>query len=398
MALGIALIAAIVLGGLLGMWIIRDAGYVMISYGQTAVETSLWVAIAALILIYLVIRGLAYIIRATLSSQAHVVRWRSSRKLNSARQETVRGMLFMAEGRWQEAKKALLNAVPQVETPLINYLQAARSAHELGEADERDQLLKLAHESTPGAKFAATLTQAEFQMVDGRYEQALAGLLTLRKRVPKHKTVLAMLGRCYEELGDWQALHELLPELADRKAVSDEEIRRWSRQVWEFLMGGTESVNGLWKKMPKSLKEDETLLLYWVDTLVENDRVDDAVELMQLILDHIWIAEVVSRYGQLQSTDVARQLIHAQGWAKSRPSDPELLITLGRLSMMAKEFGKAREYFDASLRLSPSPAVYAELGRLCVAMGDERRGRDYLLQSLSYLPKLPLPETPTIRG
>ena len=66
--------------------------------------------------------------------------------------------------------------------------------------------------------------------------------------------------------------------------------------------------------------------------------------------------------------------------------------------MMAKEFGKAREYFDASLRLSPSSAVYAELGRLCVAMGDERRGRDYLLQSLSYLPRLPLPETPTIRG
>ena len=46
MVLGVALLAAIVLGGLLGMWIIRDSGYVMISYGQTAVETSLWVAIA----------------------------------------------------------------------------------------------------------------------------------------------------------------------------------------------------------------------------------------------------------------------------------------------------------------------------------------------------------------
>ena len=304
----------------------------------------------------------------------------------------------MAEGRWEEAKKALLNAAPRIETPLINYLQAARSAHELGEADERDELLKLAHETTPGAKFAATLTQAEFQMHDGRYEQALAALLTLRKRVPKHKTVLAMLGRCYEQLGDWQALHEILPELADRKAVQDAEIKRWSRQVWEFMMTGSDPVSSLWKKMPKTLKADEEFLQKWVELLVTDDRNDDAVELMQLILDHVWIAEVVAQYGQTVSSDAARQLIHAQGWAKSRPSDPELLITLGRLSMMAKEFGKAREYFDASLRLSPSSAVYAELGRLCVAMGDERRGRDYLLQSLSYLPRLPLPETPTIRG
>ena len=398
MVLGVALLAAIVLGGLLGMWIIRDSGYVMISYGQTAVETSLWVAIAGLILIYLVIRGIAYLVRVTLSSQTQVLNWRSSRKAKTARQQTIRGMLFMAEGRWEEAKKALLNAAPRIETPLINYLQAARSAHELGEADERDELLKLAHETTPGAKFAATLTQAEFQMHDGRYEQALAALLTLRKRVPKHKTVLAMLGRCYEQLGDWQALHEILPELADRKAVQDAEIKRWSRQVWEFMMTGSDPVSSLWKKMPKTLKADEEFLQKWVELLVTDDRNDDAVELMQLILDHVWIAEVVAQYGQTVSSDAARQLIHAQGWAKSRPSDPELLITLGRLSMMAKEFGKAREYFDASLRLSPSSAVYAELGRLCVAMGGERRGRDYLLQSLSYLPRLPLPETPTIRG
>ena len=280
MVLGVALLAAIVLGGLLGMWIIRDSGYVMISYGQTAVETSLWVAIAGLILIYLVIRGIAYLVRVTLSSQTQVLNWRSSRKAKTARQQTIRGMLFMAEGRWEEAKKALLNAAPRIETPLINYLQAARSAHELGEADERDELLKLAHETTPGAKFAATLTQAEFQMHDGRYEQALAALLTLRKRVPKHKTVLAMLGRCYEQLGDWQALHEILPELADRKAVQDAEIKRWSRQVWEFMMTGSDPVSSLWKKMPKTLKADEEFLQKWVELLVTDDRNDDAVELM----------------------------------------------------------------------------------------------------------------------
>ena len=79
-------------------------------------------------------------------------------------------------------------------------------------------------------------------MDDGRFEQALAALLQLRKRVPKHKTVLAMLGTCYERLGDWQALHELLPEIADRKAVADKDIKRWSRQVWTFMMTGEDEL------------------------------------------------------------------------------------------------------------------------------------------------------------
>ncbi len=398
MIVAITILVAVVLGGLLGMWIVRDAGYVLISYGQQIIETSLWVALAGLVVVYLLLRGMAYIFHRLMSSQSQVMNWRSGRKANSARQLTVKGMLFMAEGRWRDGKKALLSAVPSVDTPLINYLQAARSAHELGDAAERDNLLKLAHESTPGAEFAATLTQAEFQMSDGRYEQALATLLTLRKRVPKHKTVLIMLTGCYEALADWQALHEVLPEAADRKAISEAEVRRLSRLVWESLLKGEEKISVLWRRLPRYLKGDHGLLQDWVEHLITNGRDDDAENVITLTLDQVWIPELVQRYGILKASDPERQLLVAQGWSKSRPNDPDLLLCLGRLSLLCEEFPQAREYFDAALRCSPSPDVYAELGRLCVALGDERRGKDYLLQSLSYLPDLPLPQTPTIRG
>lgn len=398
MLLALALLTAIVLGGFVGMLIMRDAGYVLVAYGDTAIETSIWMGFAALALLYFLLRGVTYLIYRTAKSQSQVMSWRSGRKTNSARQMTIRGMLFMAEGRWEEAKKALLSAAHGVEMPLINYLQAARSAHELGEAEERDRLLKLAHESTPGAKFAATLTQAEFQMSDGRNEQALAALLTLRKRAPKHKTVLAMLAACYEALGDWQALHEILPEVADRNAVSEAEVRRLSRLVWQFLLQGDSSPNALWKKLPKSLKDDESLVRGWVTHLVGAGREDEAEEVIVLALDQRWSTELVREYGLLCGSEPDRQLITAQNWSKARPNDPDLLVCLGRLSMRCESFPQAREYFDAALRLSPVPEVYAELGRLCIALGDERRGKDYLLQSVQALPDLPLPETPTIRG
>jgi HemY protein len=396
--LAFGILVAVVLGGVVGTLIVRDAGYVLIAYGDTVIETSIWVGLAALGLFYFLLRGISYVVSRTAKSQSQVMRWRSGRKTNAARRMTIRGMLFMAEGRWEEARKALVNAAEGVDMPLINYLQAARGAHELGESEERDRLLKLAHESTPGAKFAATLTQAEFQMSDGRYEQALAALLNLRKRAPKHTTVLAMLAACYEALGDWQALHEILAEVVERDAVSEVEVRRLSRLVWQFLLQEATSASAAWKKLPKSLKNDDALVQGWVAHLIEAGRDDDAEEVIGLALDQSWSLELIRQYGMLQGSEPARQLITAKKWAKSRPNDPELLVCLGRLSLRCESFPEAREYFDAALRLSPEPEVYAELGRLCIALGDERRGKDYLLRSVQTLPDLPLPGSPSIRA
>ncbi len=116
----------------------------------------------------------------------------------------------------------------------------------------------------------------------------------------------------------------------------------------------------------------------------------EAEEVVRFVLEHSWDEGLVLRYGLLTS-DANKQLITARGWLKERPSDVALQITLGRLCLQTEQFAEAREYFEAALRLEPSNEVYGELGRLCIALGDERRGADYLLQSVGGLPDLPQP-------
>lgn len=395
MVIVIALICAIIVGGLIGTVISYDAGYVMVHYGDWVVETSLWVAVLLLLAIYFLIRGIIWLMRALIRSQVGLVRWRSGRKVRTARQQTVRGLLLMAEGRWEEAKKVFLQGVSHVETPLINYLNAARAAHELGNTEERDGYLKRAHETTPGAKFAAMLTQAEFHLKDQRYEQALAALLNLRKSAPQHKSVLLMLAQCYEALGDWQALHDLLKELAAKKAVSDTELKRLSRLVWRSKLSSATEVGSLWRKMPKSIKGDVELMSLWADSLRDQDQHADAEEVLREALEHNWDDALITRYGLIEA-DAKKRLVVARGWLKNRPSDVTLHVALGRICLAAHQFGEAREYFEAALRLQPSSEIYAELGRLCIALGDERRGADYLLQSVGGLPDLPQPEDPVL--
>ena len=190
----LAIFLVIVVGGLVGWLVGLDAGYVLISYDIYLLETSLWVGLGLLLALYLLIRGVVWTVRAVLTSQVVVGRWRSRRALKAARQQTVRGLLLMAEGRWEEAKKTFLKGIGFAETPLINYLNAARAAHEMGLAEERDNYLKRAHETTPGAKFAALLTQAEFQVQEGHFENAL--------RLAANPEVYAELGRLCVALGD----------------------------------------------------------------------------------------------------------------------------------------------------------------------------------------------------
>jgi len=394
----LAVFVAVALGGLVGTLMVRDPGYVLVAYADTVMEMSLWAAVLVLIGLYLVVRGIALVIGKATQGQTRVLRWRSGRKARAARSQTVRGLLVMAEGRWADAQKLLLGAAENVETPLINYLNAARAAHELGDNAERDEYLKRAHETTPGAKFAVTLTQAEFNIHEGRYEQALASLLNLRKRAPKHGAVLGMLAKCYEALGDWQALAQMLGDVRKNKALPEAEISRMERAVWQATLRGEESANAQWKKLPRALRTDTELMHQWVHYLVAEKRDNDAEQAIRHILSQTWDGELARVYGEIESDEAARQLVVAQGWMKERPNDAHVALTAGRLCLRNEKFEQAREYFETSLRLEATDVVYGELGRLCVALGDTRRGTEYLLRSLGDLADLPQPAQPSIRS
>ena len=132
--------------------------------------------------------------------------------------------------------------------------------------------------------------------------------------------------------------------------------------------------------------------------LIDAERLDDAESAIRQILDHHWQQDLALWYGEIASSDLARQLVVAQGWLKQRPNDAQVALTVGRLCLRNEKFEQAREAFETSLRLDPNDAVYGELGRLCMALGDERRGAEYLLLSLGQLADLPQPQAPVIRN
>lgn len=396
MKLGLLLVAvAVVLGGLVGTLVVRDPGYVLISYGDMAVETSLWFALIVLAVLYLSVRLILWILARSGQSTGRFGSWLKTRKIRQARQQTVQGLLLMAEGQWSDARKILVASAREVGTPLINYLSAARAAHEMGDAAGRDELLRRAHESTPGSRFAVGLTQAELQMDGGQWEQSLATLLQLKSNAPKHPQVLSMLCQAYRQLADWQALIELLPEVKKRRIYDDQTFDALQRDAWtERLKQAGADAATVWERLPKELKRQNDLVAAYASALMSGGAAETAEAALRGALQQGWSDDLVALYGQIVGPDPSRQMLTAESWLKERPNDAKLLLALGRISLMNGEWAKAREYFEASLRLQRSSEVYGELGRLCVALGDSDRGGEYLVQATEGLPALPQPERP----
>ena len=228
MKFGLVIVVALVLSALAAHFLLEDPGYVVINFKGYLVEMSVPVLLA--LFVSAIIAGwlLLKLYRAPRRIGQAAGRLRSGR----AGQRLTKGMIQIAEGNFARGEKMLARSANVSDAPLLNYLQAARAAHLMGEDERRDGWLKQAYEQMPEAANAVLLTQAEFQLDQGQYESALATLRRIEESAPNHSHALALLGKLYYRLEDWQQLGELLPRIKKHARLDDKLIHDWSLRVY----------------------------------------------------------------------------------------------------------------------------------------------------------------------
>ena len=384
------LVAATILGGLLGALMVRDPGYVLLAYGGQALETSLWFAAALLLALYFLVRLILLIGGRLLRGKRLFGAWQGQRRERVAQRQTAQGLVLLEEGQWQEAKRLLLDAAPSGSTPLVNYLNAARAAQELKQPEERDELLRQAQQALPGSRTALALTLARWQMADGQWQAAKAALQEMRDESPKHPQLLALLARCHEALHEWQALIELLPNLRKAEARDAEALTALERRAWRHQLLEADGAEA-WRRLPKALRQEPELIAARARNLLHCGDFAAAEAALRKALRQGWHEELARLYGQVPSPNLKRQLAFAEQLLEAQPEHPGLLLTLGRLAISSGDWPGARDYLEESLRLSPSPPAYAELGRLLIQTGDPERGRECLAKACLEAPPRPAP-------
>lgn len=390
-------------GAVLGVFLLQDPGYVLLSWRLTSVEMTLWVGLllwglsllAAMLVIEVLIRLFGF--------NSWWTRWTRGRHLARSARAEQDGIAALEKGDWRRAERLLFTAAKLSPHPLPAWLGAARAAAQGQAMDRAEQYLLLAEES--GNRLVLGMARARLLLLAGRWEQAAIQLGRLQDKFPREDAVLRLRVEVLTRLQRWGELADLLPQLQKAGAGEDFALleKRANREVLAWLgkaAGRAErsytvgKLQQYWNALPKRLRQDDELQAAYANELIRIGADDEAEALLAQLLDKQWSNAAIETYGRTRSTRPDEALARARGWEEKHPHNPVLMLALGRLCLQNRRWDEARHYFEATLALRKSPEAYAELIRL-LAQLDPREAERYVIESLAAqgarLPDLPLP-------
>lgn len=397
MKFGIIVVVVLFVSAFAAHFLLADPGYVVINFRGYVVEMSVPVLVGFAVALVLAVWLIRKIIIAPRRLGEAAGRYRSAR----SGQKMTKGMIAVAEGNLSRGEKMLGRAASTSDSPLFNYLQAARAAHLQGRDDRRDEWLRLAYKETPEAANAVLLTQAEFQLDRGQNEQALATLRRLEEDSKDHAHALALMARLYFKLEDWDALAEVLPRLRKNTQIKPETLDTWNVRVLKEALdkaADAEVLDQTWKGVARKLRSDVTLLEAYYRGLMRVGLHDRAEKELAAALRSDWRSPLARLFGLVEATDTSKQLKRAEGWLKNHGEDPDLLLAAARLCLRNELWGKARSYLETVLSMRPTPEAYQEYGVLLTQMGEADAAADAYKEGLSMVAAKPLTAIPHIES
>ena len=367
---------------------LNSAGYVLIGIEQWSIETSLFVFLGILVvlflLMYISLRLLGWSLRLPKQIRKRV----ENNKLAISQQALIKGLVDSAEGNWENAEEILIKHASHSGAPLIHYLTAARAAQSRGAIDKRDEYLQIAAQHADNAEIAVGLTQAELNLSGEQYEQALETLTRLHSMNPTHASVLRLLHLTYQRLGDWQALRSLIPSLNTHKVLMEAELKLVETEVFSNLLKeaaeqkNSAELRRLWAEMPLSIKVMKGVAaIYFAAMIDAGTGAEIEIELVKNLSSN-WSDTLLVLFGNIQSTDPVLQLETAERWLIGHADDSVLLMVLGKLSGQRGDYLKAERYLKQSIALEPNVQSYRLLGDLALTQGDANLASQFYKQGL----------------
>lgn len=394
----VLLFIAIAAAALIGIAVAQHSGYVLIAYQNFRYESSLWATLALLVVILLIVYLIRGLITLLTTSGGVVNPW--SRRNRSRRVQVAieQGQMDLAEGRWASAQRHLHRAAEADPQPLLYYLGAARAANEQGRYEECDTFLERALERQPQAELAIALSHAQLQQDRGDTDNALVTLQAMYARHPHNPQVLRQLQRLHQQRGEWPEVIRMLPELRKDKVLPPKELAELERRAWgENLtlaawqptdggeVTGLASLDNAWKGLTSAQRQEPQLVLAYAEQLRRLGADAQAEEVLRAALKRDYHSHLARLYGLVRGSDPSKQLQAAESWLKQHPDDPSLLLSLGRICLQSRLWGKARDYLESSLRMQRNPETCAELARLLGQLGETERSNQLFQEGLGML-------------
>ena len=378
----IILVAVMVAGLIFGPQASGNKGYVLIALGNYTIESSVTSAVILAVLFYGALLIVEWLLGRVFGLRRKTLGWYGSRRRRKANQQTVAATLAMAEGHYSQAEKLMLKGASNSDTPLLNYLSAAKAAQARGDDVRRDQYLQKAQEENPKAELALTLTQTQLQIEQGQYDTALAMLESVYALNPRHPMVLDQLRQVHLARHDWAALCDLIPTLHKVGKLTPKQEEDLLQQAWNGRLqqaaSNLETLKAVWQELPRKLRLEPELLASYGDLLRGLGADSEAASLWQETLRKQAMPQLLSRLPKLKLDNYQPLLALLQ----KQQGQPEVDNALAQLYLLAGQLDEAQKLLEQQVEKAPTAAVYHALGQVMDKRRLTNKANEYYRQAL----------------
>jgi len=344
-----------------------DPGYVLVRFGATSVESTLVFAVTALLLLWGLLSVGWRLLRWPLAA------WSRSRR-RRGRERIASGLVALAEGRYQHATRELERASHQSGLRAPALLAAARAAHARGEHARAEAALD---EAATQAAPAALALRARFALERDDPAAALALLKGEADKSPMSYSTLSpsalqLLVKAASRCGEHALALDALGRLAKTQTLASEPFAAQEERVLAAALAAAadiERLNALWSGLTRAQRRLSDAIDAYSRRAAAFGQPLLAISEIETALRRDWSERLVRCYGELGEAEVDTRLRHAEAWLGAQPNSAGLLLTLGRLCIQSKLWGKAREYLERGLGVEPSPALWEALAECCTGQG-----------------------------
>ncbi len=381
-----------------------DPGYVLMGFGHWSLETSVVVFAVGQIIVFFILYVLFRLLGALLRLPGKMKSKGKNIKFNRSQEALISGLVDSAEGNWEKAEKTLIKHASNSGAPLLHYLTAAKAAQSRGAIEKRDEYLRAASEKSGESDIAVGLTQAELHLSSNQFDQALNTLIKLQSIDSGHASVLKMLHQVYEKVGDWDALHKLIPSLHQNKVLMEAEVKLLETETLTHLLkeaaetGDANEIEAMWKRIPEFIQTMQGMANVYFAAMIEAGSGEKVEESIVKTLLNRWDETLLVLYGNIQTKDHKNQLQTAEQWLSVHSGNAVLLRVLGKISIKCFQLEKAEQYLTKSVAIDPTVAAYHMLGDVLIKKGDTIKASESYKKGLELASSEVLKQVESITG
>jgi HemY protein len=372
----------------------KEVGHIIIIYASTRIDLSLnffiFLCLLAVCVFYLALRIVRYFWLLPVRFAAYRVRVRQS-KARIALREALRDWFT---GNFARAEKEAKRAYPNLceENKSLVSLVGAQAAHGMRDFTGRDTwLTQVTATKWQDAKYLC-LAEMQADHEDTASAQAVLNALAQMSTQSARCPVAQRLALCaYERLGQWADVLRVASSLEKGATITPALARRSLQLAAENLLYdrryNPQALMKCWHSLPDAERHSPTLVDFVALILIDLQEYDTARRIIEEALEYRWESSLLHRYADCAGDALVSSIRQAEIWRAAHPRDPHLSLTLGRLCLLQKLWGKAQSFFEDALKFSAEDVslkseIHAALAQLHETLEHRNQAQEHYRASV----------------